>query len=147
MGLITHGKFSSRCSICSRVLSQRSMAEFTPHNGRHNVAHGASRGFAIPLTPLRPSPAAAGDGEERGEKALLPKARALCYILPLLTGLRLSSDPRLAPWAMFCRCFGAESCCGFQSHNTNSSVCPARNLGAARGSARGSGPAVFGLDL
>ena len=76
----------------SSVLSQKFLEEVSPDlSGRKNVAHGVSRGSANPPSPPSPLPL----GRERGVpqtrdgvRALHPRACALGYNLPPLTGLR-----------------------------------------------------------
>jgi len=49
-------------------MSQKFADEISPQGGRHNVAHGASRGSERPPLPPPPSPAQAGEGGQRGER-------------------------------------------------------------------------------
>ena len=64
------------------------MSEFSPSaDGRQRVAHGASRGSREPtLTPV-PSPVPRERGAEGGVRAIEPRAYALGYSMPTLTGL------------------------------------------------------------
>jgi hypothetical protein len=48
------------------VLCQKFVDEISPCSGRHNVAHGASGGSERPPLPPAPSPAQAGEEDERG---------------------------------------------------------------------------------
>jgi hypothetical protein len=58
-----------------------------PRQGRQNVAHGESRGSPVRPLPPSPLPRRAGEGEEKGVGAALPRACALGYYLPPLPGL------------------------------------------------------------
>ncbi|MGA2072187.1 MAG: hypothetical protein ABSH52_01675 [Terriglobia bacterium] len=69
------------------VLSQKFVEDFSPQSGRQTVAHGASRGLREPtLTPV-PSPARRERGAEGGARVIQPRAYALGYSIPPLTGL------------------------------------------------------------
>src|SRR5271167_407983 len=70
------------------VLSQKSVEEVSPLSGRKNVAHGVSRGSENPPSPPSPLPLGRESGAEGGVRALHPRACALGYNLPPLTGLR-----------------------------------------------------------
>ena len=74
----------------SSVLSQKFVEEVSPRSGRKNVAHGVSRGSASPPSPPSPLPLGRERGAEGGVRALHPRACALGYNLPPLTGLRES---------------------------------------------------------
>jgi len=71
------------------VLSQMSVDEFSPWNGRDRVAHGASHGsMLMPTPPLPPSPAAAGEGGDWGGGGRKPTANSVGYSISPLPGLR-----------------------------------------------------------
>jgi len=73
----------------SSVLSQKFVEEVSPDvSGRKNVAHGVSRGSASPPLPPSPLPLGRERGAEGGVRAVHPRACALGYNLPPLTGLR-----------------------------------------------------------
>jgi len=75
------------------VLSQMSVDEFSPWNGRDRVAHGASHGSMRPAhTPIPPSPAAAREGGKWGERSRKPTANAVGYNISPLPGLRSSAS-------------------------------------------------------
>ena len=71
------------------VLSRKFNEELSPSaDGRQRLAHGASRGLRDPtLTPV-PSPARRERGAEGRVRAVKPRACALGYSMPPLTGLR-----------------------------------------------------------
>jgi len=70
-------------------MSQKFVDEVSPSaDGRKNVAHGVSRGYANPPSPPSPLPPARERGAEGGVRALFPTAYAMGYDLTPLTGLR-----------------------------------------------------------
>ena len=75
-------------SPSTSVLSQKFVEEVSPRSGRKNVAHGVSRGSASPPSPPSPLPPARERGAEGGVRAVQPRAHALGYYIPPLTGLR-----------------------------------------------------------
>ena len=75
------------------VLSQKFVEELSPQSGRQRVAHGVSRGSGDPtLTPV-PSPAQRDRGAEGGVRVREPRAYALGYSMPPLTGLLGTVEP------------------------------------------------------
>jgi len=56
-------------------------------DGRKRVAHGVSRGFVRPPSPPPPLPLGRERGAAGGVRAVQPRAHALGYLMPPLTGL------------------------------------------------------------
>ena len=71
-----------------RVLSQKLVEEASPRSGRRHLAHGVSRGSASPPSPPSPLPLGRERGAEGRVRGIQPRAYALGYYLPPLTGLR-----------------------------------------------------------
>ena len=70
------------------MLSHKIVEEVSPRSGRKNVAHGVSRGSARPPSPPSPLPLGRERGAEGRVRALRPRACALGYDLPPVTGLQ-----------------------------------------------------------
>jgi len=65
----SHGPRPNRVS----VLSQRSVAEFSPRSGRQNVAHGVSRGSTHQPHPPSPLSRSGGRGGRKGGEGVDPQ--------------------------------------------------------------------------
>jgi len=70
------------------VPSQKLIEEVSPRSGRKNLAHGVGWGSAGPPSPPPPLAPERERGAEGGVRASSPRAYALGYFLPPLTGLR-----------------------------------------------------------
>src|SRR5271157_1017141 len=60
----------------------------SPRSGRQHVAHGVSRGWADATLTPSPLPPQRERGAEGGVRAIPPRAYALGYSMPPLTGLQ-----------------------------------------------------------
>ena len=70
------------------ILGQKILKELSLRSGRQPVAHGVSRGLSEPTLSPVPSPARRERGAEGGVRVTGPRAYALGYSMPPLTGLR-----------------------------------------------------------
>ena len=93
-GFDTRGRKSKieiRNSTCSSsILSQEFVNEISPCNGRHSVAHGASRGSERTTLAHAPLSRPGGRGGTQGGEGVHPTADAVGYRISPLWGFRIA---------------------------------------------------------
>ena len=69
------------------VVSPKFAEYVSPRSGRQRIAHGVNRGFVRPSLTPSPLPLRRERGAAGGVIAVKPRAHALGYFMPPLTGL------------------------------------------------------------